>query len=139
VVGFSVHWSENKSSIHPEYTQYCPNVLLGSKPVILPETATLIVPPYWGVPRLSHQFPVEVVVAVTVEVVGAIDVGIIAVVAVVVEVVVVAKVLVTIEVLVVFDEEQDAKTREVTMSQVSAIKIIPFFICPPFYLIFNNI
>ena len=111
-------------------------MLLGSKPVILPEVAIVSVPPYFGVPRLSHQFPVEVVVAVTVEVVDAVEVGIIAVVAVVGEVVAVAKVLVTIEVLVVLDEEQDAKTSEARMRQVSAIEIIPFFICPPFFDIY---
>ena len=70
-------------------------------------------PPYCGVPRLSHQCPVVVVVAVTV---GAVDV--------LVEVTVVDSVVVIgIEVVdvicwvvvVVVDELQDAKMSEVTM------------------------
>jgi len=32
------------------------------------------VPPYWGVPWLAHQLPVEVVVAATVEAVFVVDV-----------------------------------------------------------------
>ena len=83
-------------------------------------------PPYCGVPRLSHQWPAVVVVA---ETVGAVDV--------LVEVTVVDSVVVIgIEVVdvicwvvvVVVDELQDAKMSEVTMRQVSAIQIIPLFI-----------
>jgi len=88
------------------------------------------VPPYCGVPKLSHQFPVLVVVAAVVGVltdvvdvgmlVGAVDVGITG--AVVVEVGVLV-----VEVAVV-DEEQDANTSDPISTKVSAIQIIPLFI-----------
>jgi hypothetical protein len=61
----------------------------GSKTVMSPGIETTIMPPYWGVPRLSHQFPVEVVVAEVVAVVDAVDVGMVAVVVDVVIIVVV--------------------------------------------------
>jgi hypothetical protein len=38
----------------------------GSKPVISEGIRYVNVPPYWGVPSVFHQFPVLVVVAVTV-------------------------------------------------------------------------
>jgi hypothetical protein len=100
---------------------------------MLPEVAIVIVPPYFGVPRLSHQFPVEVVVAVTVEAVEVVDVGIITA---VVDVVVAAAVDVTVVgVLVVVDEEQDASTSDTTMRQVNAIQMTLLFMLSPFYLI----
>jgi hypothetical protein len=92
------------------------------------------VPPYWGVPRLSHQFPVLVVVAAVVTgiadvvdvgiLVGLVDVGI-------TDAVVVVEVGVIVVVVAVVDEEQDASTSEPTRIKVSAIQIIPFFNLPP--------
>jgi molybdenum cofactor biosynthesis enzyme len=88
------------------------------------------VPPYCGVPRLSHQFPVEVVVtavvttAVDVVVVGttvAVDVTVVTVVA------MDAVVAVVVGMLVV-DELHDAKTSDITIRQVSPIQINLFFI-----------
>ena len=87
--------------------------------------AAVIVPPYWGVPRLSHQFPVEVEVAVTAVVAAALVVDVVLEVDIVVEVVVT---VVDVVVVVVVDELQDAKTSEITMRLVSATQIIPFFI-----------
>ena len=113
-----------------------PRVLFGSKPVILPEVAMVSVPPYFGVPRLSHQFPVEAVVVVTVEAVEVVDVGIITV---EVEVVVAMVDVTVVGVLVVVDEEQDASTSDITMRQVSTIQIILLFMLSPFYLILNLI
>jgi hypothetical protein len=116
----------------------CPRVLFGSKPVILPEVAIVIVPPYLGVPRLSHQFPVEAVVVVTVEAVEVVDVGIITA---VVEVVVVAVAVdvTVVGVLVVVDEEQDASTSDITIRQVNTIQITFPFMLSPFYLILDLI
>ena len=91
-------------------------------------------PPYWGVPRLSHQFPVLVAVAAVVTgiadvvdvgiPVGMVDVGI-------TDAVVVVEVGVIVVVVAVVDEEQDASNSEATRIKVSAIQIIPFFILPP--------
>ena len=83
------------------------------------------VPPYVGVPSLSHQFPVTVVV-VEVEVGGAVVVVVVVVVDVGVDVVVVVVLL------------QDAKTIDVTMRQVSAIQIAPFFIHTSLYIFYRN-
>jgi hypothetical protein len=92
------------------------------------------VPPYCGVPKLSHQFPVLVVLVVVAAVVtGAIDVlggittadvvgGDIA----VVDVVVVDVVGVTVDDVVA--ELQDAKTTDTTIKTANAIQVIPFFI-----------
>ena len=86
------------------------------------------VPPYCGVPRLSHQFPVEVAVtAVVTAVVDVVDVVVCRLVVVVV-VVAAAGVVEVVEVVVVDFEEQDAKTSDVTIRQVSTIQITPFFI-----------
>jgi predicted RNA-binding protein (virulence factor B family) len=82
-------------------------------------------------PRLSHQFPVVVEVAAVVAgvetevgdvgattVVDVVDTGALVVVEVGVEVAVVVEV----------DEEQDAKTVDITIRQVRAIPIAPLFI-----------
>jgi hypothetical protein len=74
----------------------------------------VIWPPYWGTPRLSHQFPVEVVVTAAVAVVvvtAAVDV-----VTTGVEVVVVVAAVVVVEVVevVVVEDEHDANTRDIT-------------------------
>jgi hypothetical protein len=91
------------------------------------------VPPYVGVPSLSHQFPVTVVV-VEVEVGGAVVV----VVVVVFVVVVVVVVDVGVDVVVVVVLLQDAKTIDATMRQVSAIQIAPFFIHTSLYIFYRN-
>jgi hypothetical protein len=90
-----------------------------------------MVPPYCGVPRLSHQFPVLVVVAETVVAVDVVDIGadvevvvVIAVdvVAVLVEVVGVTVVDVVVELL------HDASNNDITRRKDNDAKIIPFFI-----------
>jgi hypothetical protein len=86
----------------------------------------VIVPPYCGVPRLSHQFPVEVVVAaVVIEADVVVDVE--AVVAVVTGTEVVVEVGVVAGSDVVLDLAQDVKTIDITMRQVSTIQKILFF------------
>ena len=82
-------------------------------------------------PRLSHQFPVEVVVAKVVAVVDTVDVEMVPVAVVVIVVIVVVVVgdkLVAVEVFVVVDVEQDANTSDVTIRMVSAIQVTPLFI-----------
>ena len=89
-----------------------------------------ISPPYCGLPRLSHQFPVVAVVVVLV-----VDVG--GAVVVVVVLVVVVVVVVDFDVVVVVDVVlvQDTKTSDITMRQVSAIQIVPLFIHTSFIFI----
>jgi len=91
------------------------------------------VPPYLGAPRLSHQFPVEVVV--TAVVIGedvvvefeAADVGDTGLVVTEVE----AIAVVVIGKDVVLDEVQDVKIIDTTVRQLSTIQNNPFFIWPP--------
>ena len=86
------------------------------------------VSPYCGVPRLSHQLPVDVVV--TAVVTAAVDVvdGVAEVVLEVgVDVVVSIDVVVDVDVDVV-DLAHDARTNDDTMRQVSTIQITPLFI-----------
>ena len=86
----------------------------------------LIAPPYCGVPRLFHQFPVVVVSVVVGE---RVVVGVEVVVDVVVVFVVDVVVDVGMEVVdVVVDLAQDAKTSDVTMIQISIIQTNPLFI-----------
>jgi hypothetical protein len=96
-----------------------------------------MVPPYCGVPRVSHQFPVLVVDAVTVtevvEVAVEVVVGPDEVVAVVV-VTVVDVVDATVAVVVVVDELQDAKIMEATMRRVINPQTAPFFTCSSFFI-----
>jgi len=80
---------------------------------------TVNVPPYCGVPSLSHQFPVALVVVV-VCVTGDVVAGV-AVVVVVDDVVV--KVVVTIDAVVV-DVAQDANASDIAMRQVSTVQIV---------------
>ena len=89
-------------------------------------------PPYCGVPRLSHQFPVTVVV-VGVVVVTAVMVAVVVVGVVEIEVLVV---VVTNVIVDVADLVQDAKTRDVITRKVSTIQPIPLFIQTP--LLFCN-
>jgi hypothetical protein len=83
-------------------------------------------------PREAHQFPVVVVVTEAVDVV---EVGITCAVEVVVAVDVAAAVdvVVAVDVAVAVEEEQDANTIDVTMMQVTRMKMAPFFIFASFY------
>jgi hypothetical protein len=87
------------------------------------------VPPYWGVPSESHQFPVPVVVTeVVADAADVVDVemvvdGMLNVVMAVVE-----GALVVVETLVVVDVEQDANTNDVTIRMVRVIQMAPLFI-----------
>ena len=85
------------------------------------------VPPYWGVPALSHQFPVLEVVAVTAAVVDVVlmAVDVVEMMAVVVLVVVVMG-CVVVEAVVV-DEPQDANMSEATIRKETNNQIIPLF------------
>jgi hypothetical protein len=87
------------------------------------------VPPYFGAPRLSHQFPVELVVDVTAAVVVVlfgVDTTVDVVAVVVIDSVVVA-VNVVVDVAVVA-EPQDANTSDITTRLVSNIQNTPLFI-----------
>jgi hypothetical protein len=81
-------------------------------------------PPYWGLPSLSHQLPVPLAVLVGV-VVTLVVVVVVLETATDVVVVVVVRVVVVVVVVVV---PQDAKTSDDTMRKVSAIQKAPFFI-----------
>jgi hypothetical protein len=82
------------------------------------------VPPYCGVPRLSHQFPVAVVVVVAVVEVVTFEV---------VVVVVVFVVVVDAEVVDVVFVVQDANKSDATRTKVTIIQVIPLFIQTSFY------
>jgi hypothetical protein len=89
----------------------------------------VIVPPYWGVPRVSHHFPVVVVVAVMVVAVDVVDVVVDIMAVVVVVVVTVGVVVVAVVVVaVVFDELHDARTSESTRRKVMITQTALFFI-----------
>ena len=92
-------------------------------------------PPYFGVPRLSHHFPVEVVLTAVVAVPVVVVVVVVTTAVDVVVVVAAADVVVFVVfvVLVVFAEPQDASTIDVTKRKLSAIQITPFFIYPPLF------
>jgi hypothetical protein len=96
-----------------------------SKEVGLVLIRRVIVPPYCGVPRVSHQFPVAAVV-VAVVVVGTVVLAVV----VVVVLVVVVCVGVEVDVVVLL---HDAKTSDATTRQVSSIQVIPFFIQTSIY------
>ncbi len=85
------------------------------------------VPPYWGFPSVSHQFPVEVVVVLTTAVVGVVAVVVDAIVDVVttVEDVVVGVSLVIV--LEVVFPEQDANIIEITTRKHEVKKTSLFF------------
>ena len=90
------------------------------------------VPPYSGVPRLSHHFPVVVVTAVEVTTPEVVDDGI-TIVEVVevddgVEITVVVVDVVVVDMGAVVDEVQDARTSEPTMRKVSDARRRLFFI-----------
>jgi hypothetical protein len=88
--------------------------------------AIVIVPPYCGLPRLSHQFPVAVVVTVAVAVVDVVDVA--------VEFVVVVVVITGLDVVVVVvafgvvvDLLQDASINAAGIKKLNTSKTILFF------------
>jgi len=90
------------------------------------------VPPYCGVPRLSHQFPVEVVATVVVAVrVGAGEVDEVAVGIIIAVVVVVEKVVAGVLVNVVAVDlalAQDTKSKDVIKNKDTAARILLLFI-----------
>ena len=103
------------------------------------ESLTVIVPPYCGAPRVSHQFPVLVVDAVTVTDVVDVAVDVVVgpkdVVAVVLVVVVIVVDDVVVAVVAVVDELQDAKIMEATMRRVINPQRVPFFTCSSFFIV----
>jgi hypothetical protein len=103
-------------------------LLQGSRLVKSKALERTSVPPYCGLPSLSHQLPVvpvaEVVVAFVVVVVEVVDT--------VATVVVWVVVLEAVVVVVVVDVPQDAKTIDATMSRVMTSQKVPFFISPPY-------
>ena len=86
-----------------------------------------MVPPYCGVPILSHQFPELVVDAATVVAVSVVDVDVVGVIVVAVVVVLVEVVGVTV-VDVVVELLQDANNNDIARRKDNDAKIIPFFI-----------
>jgi hypothetical protein len=88
------------------------------------------VPPYCGLPNLSHQFPIPAVAGVVVDMAVGFVLGITEVMVVVGVVVVVVFVKVDTDVI---DVLQDAKTIDITIRQVSIIQIIPLFIWLSYY------
>jgi len=86
----------------------------------------VIVPPYCGLPSLSHQLPV-VAVVVTVVVIGT-DVEVTFVVGAGTDEEMGEGVDVEVDVLVDVDVPQDAKTSDVTMRQIITTQIAPLFI-----------
>lgn len=91
--------------------------------MILAVCNTVIVPPYWGIPRLSHQFPVAVVV-----VLAFVDMVAVVVVTVVVSFRVVTGVA---EGLFIAEDPHDAKINDVMTRIVGNAQKILFFINPP--------
>jgi hypothetical protein len=84
----------------------------------------IIVPPYCGIPRLSHQFPVTaVVVGVVVVTIAAVVVEV----AVLVVVVVVVLVVAEIDVVDVFNVEQDDNSIAATRKKIKPNQINLFF------------
>jgi hypothetical protein len=103
-----------------------PILLQGSRLVKSKALERTNVPPYCGLPSLSHQLPdipvVEVVVTLVVVVVEVVETG--------ATVVVWVVVLEAVVVLVVVDVPQDAKTIDATMRRVMTSQKVPFFISP---------
>jgi hypothetical protein len=91
------------------------------------------------VPRVFHQFPVEVVVTdvvTTAVVVDVVDVGVL-----VVDVVVITGAVDVVEVVsaaVVDEEEHDANTIDITMRKAKSPQNVPLFIKPPFILVLRG-
>jgi hypothetical protein len=103
----------------------------GSQKIGSLESLTVKVPPYCGVPRLSHQFPVLEVVTVTAAEVVTVEAGAV----VTIEFVVVDAAVVTVEdgvvavdVRGVVEELQDARTRDIIRMPDSINQTLLFFI-----------
>jgi hypothetical protein len=95
---------------------------------MLLEIRKVHVPPYTGVPRLSHQCPVEVVLTVVVRAVDVVVVEEIDDVDVVVVAIPAVVVVVVIGVLVVVFELQEANTIEITMRKAKTNQSVLLFI-----------
>jgi len=104
-------------------------ILYVSKFAALPPSRKVIVPPYCGLPSLSHQFPV-VTVDFEVAIVGTV-VGVTVIFE--VEVEVDAGGSVGVVTVVAVDVLQEAKTSDIAIRQVSTIQIIPLFIQTSFF------
>jgi hypothetical protein len=111
----------------------CPGLFQSSKPVMLVLENRVNVPPYVGLPSLSHHFPVADPVVEVVEVLGAVvfEVGTL-------EVVVVlpvpGTVVVVVEVVDVDVEPQEDNTKDITSRQLK-IKNVDFsLILSPFFI-----
>ena len=112
VDGLNVQLSVKGCSCQAKFQEVLVVPSIGSKVRMLLLDAMVIWPPYWGTPRLSHQFPVEAVVTAVVAVVvvtAAVDVVTTA-----VEVVVVVTAAVVVVEVVVVEDEQDANTSDIT-------------------------
>ena len=102
---------------------------MGSKLTISAARRRVTVPPYCGLPSLSHQLPaVLVVVEVVLEagIVAVVDTGFD------VEVTTDEDVVVWVDVMV--ELEHDAKTNDVTIINVEIIQIAPFFTLASFFM-----
>jgi hypothetical protein len=95
---------------------------------MLLEILKIHVPPYTGVPRLSHQCPVEVVLTAVVIAVDVVEVGVITVVDVVVVTIPAVVVVVVTGVLVVVDDLHEANTIEITMRKANSPQNVLLFI-----------
>jgi hypothetical protein len=103
----------------------------GSQNIGSLESLTIKVPPYCGMPRLSHQFPVLDVVTVTAAEVVTVAIGVVVVIEFVVVddgVVAVEDGLVVVDIRGVVEELQDARTKDITRIPVKITQILPLFI-----------
>jgi hypothetical protein len=95
---------------------------------MLLEILKIHVPPYTGVPRLSHQCPVEVVLTAVVIAVDVVEVGVITVVDVVVVTIPAVVVVVVMGVFVVVDDLHEDNTIEITMRKANSPQNVLLFI-----------
>ena len=95
---------------------------IGSKFTMSAARRKVAVPPYCGLPSLSHQLPAALVVVVVGLVVDTADVVVGR-----IDVVVLATVDTVVRVEVVVEEEQEARTNDDTIKQVETIQMAPFF------------
>lgn len=129
--GLTVQLSESICCKYINNT-FVPPVAYGSHCTMFAVCETVIVPPYCGIPRLSHQLPVALVVTVEVIAVGVVVVGTTAlVVDVVVEIIVVVVDVVTF--VVVDAVPQDASSSAATNTKAKPNQII---LCFTFHLHF---
>ena len=103
----------------------------GSQNIGSLESLTIKVPPYCGVPRVSHQFPVLDVVTVTAAEVVPVAAAVVVLIELVVVddgVVAVEDGVVAVDVTGVVEELQDAITRDIIKMPDSINQTLPFFI-----------